>query len=157
LWELFANTLTETCVYIYIYIYICTRVYKEGLQVLFHIVTAKFPIPENFSAYVSMILKEFWSSKINGLVMKNFFRNRFFTYDYSLWDGGDIRFCGQKQTLIFIIILWNTRLLKIEYEIASNHSSTLLLKIYFIKKKNSEHMWSNSLLYTNYLNLAHSN
>ena len=26
--------------------------------------------------------------------------NRFFTYDYSLWDGGDIRFCGQKQTLI---------------------------------------------------------
>jgi hypothetical protein len=27
--------------------------------------------------------------------------NRFFTYDYSLWDGGDIRFCGQKQTLIF--------------------------------------------------------
>jgi hypothetical protein len=57
--------------------------------------------------------------------------NRFFTYDYSLWDGGDVRFCGQKQTLIFIIILWNTRLLKIEYEIASNHSSTLLLKIYF--------------------------
>ena len=27
--------------------------------------------------------------------------NRFFTYD-SLWDGGDIRFCGQKQTLIII-------------------------------------------------------
>jgi hypothetical protein len=26
--------------------------------------------------------------------------NRFFTYDYSLWDGGDLRFCGQKQTLI---------------------------------------------------------
>ena len=26
--------------------------------------------------------------------------NRFFIYDYSLWDGGDIRFCGQKQTLI---------------------------------------------------------
>ena len=26
--------------------------------------------------------------------------NRFFTYDYSLWDGGDIRFCGKKQTLI---------------------------------------------------------
>jgi hypothetical protein len=23
--------------------------------------------------------------------------------DYSLWDGGDIRFCGQKQTLILII------------------------------------------------------
>jgi hypothetical protein len=37
---------------------------------------AKFPIPENCSAYVPMILKEFWfcSSKINGLVMKNFFR-----------------------------------------------------------------------------------
>jgi hypothetical protein len=36
------------------------------------------------------------------------FPNRFFTYDYSLWDGGDIRFCGQKQTLIlyvFVIIL----------------------------------------------------
>ena len=28
--------------------------------------------------------------------------NRFFTFDYSLWDGGDIRFCGQKQTLILI-------------------------------------------------------
>jgi hypothetical protein len=35
---------------------------------------AKFPIPENCSAYVLMILKEFCSSKINGLVMKNFFR-----------------------------------------------------------------------------------
>jgi hypothetical protein len=35
---------------------------------------AKFPIPENCSAYVSMILKELCSSKINGLVMKNFFR-----------------------------------------------------------------------------------
>jgi hypothetical protein len=41
-----------------------------GLQVLFHIVMAKFPIPENCSAYVPMILKEFCSSKINGLVMK---------------------------------------------------------------------------------------
>jgi hypothetical protein len=30
--------------------------------------------PENCSAYVPMILKEFCSSKINGLVMKNFFR-----------------------------------------------------------------------------------
>jgi hypothetical protein len=47
---------------------------KMGLQVLFHIVMAKFPIPENCSAYVPMILKEFCSSKINGLVMKNFFR-----------------------------------------------------------------------------------
>jgi hypothetical protein len=35
---------------------------------------AKFPIPENCSTYVPMILKEFCSSKINGLVMKNFFR-----------------------------------------------------------------------------------
>jgi hypothetical protein len=26
---------------------------------------AKFPIPENYSAYVPMILKEFCSSKIN--------------------------------------------------------------------------------------------
>jgi hypothetical protein len=49
-------------------------VLKQGLQVLFHIVTAKFPIPENCSAYVPMILKEFCSSKINGLVMKNIFR-----------------------------------------------------------------------------------
>jgi hypothetical protein len=47
---------------------------KAGLQVLFHIVMANFPIPENCSAYVPMILKEFCSSKINGLVMKNFFR-----------------------------------------------------------------------------------
>ena len=39
---------------------------KQGLQVLFHIVMAKFPIPENCSAYVPMILKEFCSSKING-------------------------------------------------------------------------------------------
>jgi hypothetical protein len=29
-------------------------------------------IPENCSAYVPMILKEFCSSKINGLVMKTF-------------------------------------------------------------------------------------
>jgi hypothetical protein len=81
---------------------------------------AKFPIPEYCSAYVPMILKAFCSSKINGLVMKTFswkydktvffcyslklnficYRNRFFTYDYSLWDGEDIRFCGQKQILI---------------------------------------------------------
>jgi hypothetical protein len=33
---------------------------------------AKLPIPENCSAYVPMILKEFCSSKINGLVMKSF-------------------------------------------------------------------------------------
>jgi adenine C2-methylase RlmN of 23S rRNA A2503 and tRNA A37 len=33
---------------------------------------AKFRIPELCSAYVPMILKEFCSSKINGLVMKNF-------------------------------------------------------------------------------------
>jgi hypothetical protein len=35
---------------------------------------AKFLIPENCSAYVPMILKELCSSKFNGLVMKNFFR-----------------------------------------------------------------------------------
>jgi hypothetical protein len=46
-------------------------VLKQGLQVLFHIVMAKFPIPENCSAHVPMILKEF-CSKINGLVMKTF-------------------------------------------------------------------------------------
>ena len=45
---------------------------KQGLQVLFHIAMAKFPIPENCSAHVPMILKEFCSSKINGLVMKTF-------------------------------------------------------------------------------------
>jgi hypothetical protein len=44
----------------------------QGLQVLFHIVMAKFPIPENYSAYVPMILKLFCSFKINGLVMKTF-------------------------------------------------------------------------------------
>ena len=43
-----------------------SKVLKQGLQVLFHIVMAKFPIPENFSAYVPMILKEFCSPKING-------------------------------------------------------------------------------------------
>jgi hypothetical protein len=46
-----------------------------GLQVLlnlFHIVMTRFPIPENCSAHVPMILKEFCSSKINGLVMKTF-------------------------------------------------------------------------------------
>ena len=36
---------------------------------------AKFPIPENCSAHVPMILKEFCSSKINGLVMKTFSGN----------------------------------------------------------------------------------
>jgi hypothetical protein len=35
---------------------------------------AKFHIPENCSAYVPKILKELCSSKINGLVMKNIFR-----------------------------------------------------------------------------------
>jgi len=32
--------------------------------------------------------------------------NRFFTFDYSLWDGGRhtcVRFCGQKQTLNLIL------------------------------------------------------
>ena len=33
---------------------------------------AKFPITENCSAHVPMILKEFCSSKINGLLMKTF-------------------------------------------------------------------------------------
>jgi hypothetical protein len=40
------------------------KVLKQGLQVLFHIVMAKFPIPENCSTYVPMILKEFCSSKL---------------------------------------------------------------------------------------------
>ena len=39
---------------------------------IFHIVMTRFPIPENCSAHVPMILKEFCSSKINGLVMKTF-------------------------------------------------------------------------------------
>ena len=43
-----------------------SKVLKQGLQVLFNIVMAKFPIPENCSAYVPMILKEFCFSKING-------------------------------------------------------------------------------------------
>ena len=30
--------------------------------------------------------------------------NRFFTFDYSLWDEGDIRFCGQKQTLFIFAV-----------------------------------------------------
>jgi hypothetical protein len=33
--------------------------------------------------------------------------NRFFTFDYSLWDGGDICFCGQKQTLIIYTLYLN--------------------------------------------------
>jgi hypothetical protein len=49
-----------------------SKVLKQGLQVLFHIVMAKFPIPENCSAHVPMILKVFCPSKINGLVMKTF-------------------------------------------------------------------------------------
>ena len=47
---------------------------RQGLHVLFHIVMAKFPIPENCSAYVPMTLKEFCSSKLNGLVRKSWFR-----------------------------------------------------------------------------------
>ena len=35
--------------------------------------------------------------------------NRFFTYDYSLWDGGDICFCGKKQTLIYIYVCGKCR------------------------------------------------
>ena len=57
---------------------------KQGLQVLFHIVMAKFPIPENCSAYVPMILKEFCSSKINGLVMKTF-SEMYNVQDYSVF------------------------------------------------------------------------
>jgi hypothetical protein len=44
----------------------------QGLQVLFNIVMAKFPIPENCSAYVPMILKEFCFSKINGLQLPSY-------------------------------------------------------------------------------------
>ena len=51
---------------------IWSKVLKQGLQVLSHIVMAKFRIPENCSAYVPMVLKESCSSKINGLVMKTF-------------------------------------------------------------------------------------
>jgi hypothetical protein len=40
-------------------------VLKQGLQVLFHIVMAKFPIPENCSAYVPMILKNKQKSNNN--------------------------------------------------------------------------------------------
>jgi hypothetical protein len=43
---------------------------------------AKFPIPENCSAFVPMILKEFCSSKINGLVMKNFSGNSDIMIEY---------------------------------------------------------------------------
>ena len=32
--------------------------------------------------------------------------NKFFTYDYSLWDGGDISFCGQKQTNFMCAYPW---------------------------------------------------
>jgi hypothetical protein len=39
-----------------------------------------------------------YSMKLNFICYPNIF----FTYDYSLWDGGDIRFCGQKQTLNII-------------------------------------------------------
>jgi hypothetical protein len=44
------------------HIFFWSNVLKQGLQVLFLIVMAKFPIPENCSAYVPMILKEFCSS-----------------------------------------------------------------------------------------------
>ena len=42
---------------------IWSKVLKQGLQELFHIVMAKFPIPENCSAYVPMIIKEFFLLK----------------------------------------------------------------------------------------------
>jgi hypothetical protein len=60
---------------------IWSKVLKQGLQVLFHIVMAKFHIPENCSAYVPMILKEF-CSKINGLVMKTFQGNSDIMIDF---------------------------------------------------------------------------
>jgi hypothetical protein len=41
-------------------------------QTLIFLYFFKFPIPENYSAYVPMILKVFCSFKINGLVMKTF-------------------------------------------------------------------------------------
>ena len=43
-----------------------------------------------------------WSSLFCYSLKLNFicYINILFTFDYSLWDGEDIRFCGQKQTLI---------------------------------------------------------
>ena len=61
-----------------------SKVLKQGLQVLFHIVMAKFPIPENCSAHVPMILKVFCPSKINGLVMKTF-SGKYWHYDRLLY------------------------------------------------------------------------
>jgi hypothetical protein len=45
---------------------------------------AKFPIPENCSAHVPMILKVFCPSKINGLVMKTF-SGKYWHYDRLLY------------------------------------------------------------------------
>jgi hypothetical protein len=64
------------------------KVLKQGLQVLFHIVMAKFPIPENCSVYVPMILKEFCSTKINGLVMRA--KTNFNTHMVHSYEGGPI-------------------------------------------------------------------
>jgi hypothetical protein len=63
---------------------IWSKVLKQGLQELFHIVMAKFPIPENCSAYVPMIIKEFCSSKINGLMMKTC-SGKYWHYDRLLY------------------------------------------------------------------------
>ena len=52
--------------------------------------------------------------------------NRFFTYDYSLLDRGDIRFCGQKQTLIKLCLLLFSQTHDLPYsrQAHSNHYTT---------------------------------
>jgi hypothetical protein len=55
---------------------------------------AKFPIPENCSAYVPMNLKEF-CSKINGLVMKvTISLKKFFITNPLILEQNSFKFCG---------------------------------------------------------------
>jgi hypothetical protein len=55
------------------------KVLKQELQVLFHIVMAKFPIPENCSAYVPFPEIYFWSSLSAQLLLN------YWTEFYETW------------------------------------------------------------------------
>jgi hypothetical protein len=80
--------------------------------------------------------------------------NRFFTYDYSLWDGGDIRFCGQKQTLFDFVISPEICILGVLTGQYFNILNKLIVIIkYFIdvcKLKNQIPVWKDCVEYIKY-------
>jgi hypothetical protein len=80
--------------------------------------------------------------------------NKCFTYDYSLWDGGDIRFCGQKQTFIDFVISPEICILGVLTGQYFNILNKLIVIVkYFIdvcKLKNQIPVWKDCVEYIKY-------